>query len=233
MKPILFALLTLLATVETFGQIQVGVWTDKPVYRYGDTIAITVTAFNPTKDTISLLFSSACQSNYIIDNFNFYDNIGCAAVLTFRWVPPHGTVTWNFLKYPLYNSGWPFLSLGAHVVLGQVIGYVTSDTLLIFVTSTTSATDKSLTETSFQLAQNYPNPFNGLTTVSFTISTAGRVDITLYNSIGQKIRKLLDDYRSAGTYTIRADLNDFPSGVYWCRLQVGQKSQTTKLILAK
>jgi hypothetical protein len=233
MKPILFVLMTFCATVLALGQIQVGVWTDKPSYHYGDTIAITITAYNPTADTIVLQFSSTCQASFIIDKFNRAQFTPCGQTFTSRIIPPYGIVNWNDFKYPSKGSGWPLLSTGAHVVLGQVVEQATSDTLLILVTPTTSVTDKGLTENRFQLAQNYPNPFNGMTTISFMLSIAGRVDVTLYNSLGQRIRQLLNDYRSAGTYTIRADLNDFPSGVYWCRLQVGQRSQTTKLILAK
>ena len=231
MKSILFVLVTVYASAHAFGQIQVGVWTDKPSYQYGDTIAITITAYNPAADTVVLHFGSVCQASYIFDNFNLFDILMCPAILTSRSIPPSGTASWNDLKYPLY--GGPLPSIGAHVVLGQVIGCAMSDTLLIFVTPTTLVTGKSLTENSFLLAQNYPNPFNGATTIPFTLSSAGRVVITLYNSLGQRIRTLLDDYRSAGSYTVRTDLNDFPSGIYWCRLQMGGRSQTTKLIMAK
>ena len=233
MKTILTVLFTCLAYAQTSAQIQVGMWTDKPSYIYGDTVAMTITAYNPTADTVILNFGSSCQVSYTIDDFNFIDHAGCATVLTSRTVPPFGTVQWDFLKYPYHNSGSPHLALGAHAVTGQVLGYATSDTLIIFVTPPTSVSNRHAEANAFLLEQNFPNPFNATTTIPFTLSTAGRVLITLYNNVGQKVRTLLDDYRAAGSYRVRAELNELPSGSYWCRLQMGTRSQTTKLILSK
>ena len=98
MKSILFVLVTVYASAHAFGQIQVGVWTDKPSYQYGDTIAITITAYNPAADTVVLHFGSVCQASYIFDNFNLFDILMCPAILTSRSIPPSGTASWNALE---------------------------------------------------------------------------------------------------------------------------------------
>jgi hypothetical protein len=157
----------------------------------------------------------------------------CAAVLTSRTILPFGTVQWDFLKYPAHNSGWPLLLSGAHSITGQVLGYASSDTLVIFVTPTTDVPKVSAGVKGFLLGQNYPNPFNGTTIIPFQVSTAGTVLITLYNNLGQAVHTLLDDYRAAGSYAVQARLDGLPSGSYWCRLQMGGRSQTIKLILSK
>lgn len=234
MKRIIIMLIMIcVCTRIVYGQVEVGVWTEKSTYNYGDTIAITVTAYNPTADTLILQFGSTCQANYIIDDFNFYYHIGCAMVLTARRIPPFSTVSWDYLKYPMYASGWPSLSVGTHFVVGEVIGYTRSDTLVISVTSVNSVSLDNSMVTSFKLGQNYPNPFNGTTSIPFTVSNPGRVVIGLYNSLGQKIRPLFNNYCQLGSYLVKVELNNEPSGVYWCRLQYGGKVQTTKLILSK
>jgi hypothetical protein len=200
---------------------------------YSDTVAMVITAYNPSADTVVLNFGTSCQVSYTIDDFDFMDHAFCTAVPTSRTVPPFGTIHWDFLKYPHKNLYLPFLALGPHTVTGQVLGYAMSDTLMIFVTPSTSVSGVHRNVNDFLLGQNYPNPFNATTTVPFTLSTAGRVQITLYNNLGQKVRTLLNDYRTAGLYNVRAELDELPSGLYWCRLQLGARSQTIKLILAK
>lgn len=97
MKRIIIMLIMIcVCTRIVYGQVEVGVWTEKSTYNYGDTIAITVTAYNPTADTLILQFGSTCQANYIIDDFNFYYHIGCAMVLTARRIPPFRTVSWDY-----------------------------------------------------------------------------------------------------------------------------------------
>ena len=233
MKTLFTILLTGFAYTQTSAQVQVAMWTDKPSYHYGDTVAMTITAYNPSGDTVVLNFTSSCQVSYTIDDFSFINHVSCATVLTSRTAPPFGTIQWDFLKYPYHNSGWPLPAPGAHTMTGQVLGYAVSDTLIIFVTPTTSVSNTHGTSNDFQLGQNFPNPFNPTTTIPFTLSTAGRVLITLYNNLGQKVRTLLDEYRVVGSYDVRAELSELPSGSYWCRLQMGARSQTTKLVLSK
>ena len=238
MKTILILLLFYFPCAESYAQIQVAVWTDKSSYVYGDTIAITITAFNPTPDTLVLIFGTTCQVGYTIDNVGFIDGLPCANHGTFRVIPPFGTTQWNSLRYPAHYSVSPLLSPGSHSVTGKVlwhnpIDYATSDSITIFVTPATSVSTSHADINTFALNQNFPNPFNGMTTIGFTLPTAGNVTIRLYNSLGQEVRTLLNDFRSAGSYSIRAKLDDLPSGAYWCRLQESTFSQTMKLLLTK
>jgi hypothetical protein len=66
MKIALTALLVCAAYTSAFSQIQVGVWTDKTSYLSGDTVGITITAYNPGADTVVLNFGSSCQVSYTL-----------------------------------------------------------------------------------------------------------------------------------------------------------------------
>jgi hypothetical protein len=233
MRKLIAVVLAQFAFCHLHAQIQVGVWTDKSSYLVTDTIHIAVTAYNPGSDTVVLRFPSSCQVSYTIDDFNFINHVLCATVLTSRTIPPLSTVQWNYLKYPDFNAGWPQLSPGSHSLTGEVLGYARSNTVIVFVTSVSSVSEETVRNSSFQLGQNYPNPFNGTTIIPFSVSRGGAVRITVYNILGERVRTLLDEYRSSGSYVVRAELNDLPSGSYWCRLQMGGRSQTTKLVLSK
>ena len=68
-------------------------------------------------------------------------------------------------------------------------------------TNPTAVNDK-LQQLSYKLVQNYPNPFNPSTTINFEIPENENVTLTIYNSLGQQIKTLVDGYKSAGNYKV-------------------------------
>ena len=59
---------------------------------------------------------------------------------------------------------------------------------------------KDLIPTEFYLSQNYPNPFKEKTTIKYCVAYKTKVRITIYNSEGEMIEKLVDEVKEAGTY---------------------------------
>ena len=85
----------------------------------------------------------------------------------------------------------------------------------------------------FTISQNYPNPFNGTTSIDVTLENAGEVSITVYNVLGQKVVNLVNHEYSRGTYHFPLDLSRLASGVYLCRVKVGETNKIRKLVLLK
>ena len=86
---------------------------------------------------------------------------------------------------------------------------------------------------SFTLHQNYPNPFNTSTIIPFTIPTASKVNIEVYNLLGQKVAVLLDCQQAAGSWQLTWDAGGQASGVYYVRLQSESLVKSQKVILIK
>jgi len=86
---------------------------------------------------------------------------------------------------------------------------------------------------SHDLASAYPNPFNSTVTIRFELPQAGLVRIEIYNLLGQKIAKVLDQRLEAGTYTRQWNASDVPSGVYFYRFMSNRHFETHKLLLLK
>ncbi len=93
--------------------------------------------------------------------------------------------------------------------------------------------ENSQTITHFDLHQNYPNPFNPSTTIQFSLPKSVYVSIKIYDLLGNEIETLLNGYRQTGEYQIEWNAEDFPSGIYLCRLVAGDYVETKKLILQK
>jgi hypothetical protein len=92
--------------------------------------------------------------------------------------------------------------------------------------------------TEFRLGQNYPNPFNPGTTIEFDLPTSSYVTLTVYNLLGQPVRELVRETRSAGQHIIYWDGSDdlgapAASGLYFYRLTAGQREQIRKMLLLR
>ena len=86
----------------------------------------------------------------------------------------------------------------------------------------------------FRLFPNYPNPFNPKTTISYSLAMPGKVELNIYNTLGQKVTELVSMIQSAGTYNLQWDATGFSSGLYFCQLRVDERyQQIRKLILLK
>ncbi|UCE20327.1 MAG: choice-of-anchor D domain-containing protein [Gemmatimonadota bacterium] len=94
------------------------------------------------------------------------------------------------------------------------------------------------TPSDFGLAQNYPNPFNPDTRITYTLPESERVTLFLYNTLGQKVRALVDEYHASGRYTVLWDGRDdlgrkVASGIYLAVLRSGTRLDSKKMILLK
>jgi len=85
----------------------------------------------------------------------------------------------------------------------------------------------------FSLSQNYPNPFNASTSISFALPQPGDVRLVVYDLLGRQVETLLDGYRPAGTHRITFDASDYSSGVYFYRVQAGERVETKRMLLLK
>ena len=86
----------------------------------------------------------------------------------------------------------------------------------------------------YQLYSLYPNPFNPSLNISFSISTPGITDITIYNSNGQEVGNILkNEYLQTGNYNFFWDASNNPSGLYFVKLENQNFSQIKKALFLK
>jgi len=84
------------------------------------------------------------------------------------------------------------------------------------------------------LNENYPNPFNPSTKISFSLPSTGNVTLKIYNVLGQEVATLVNGVvRGGEEQTVSFDGSTLASGVYYCRLQSGQKAEIRKMILLR
>ncbi|APF17036.1 FG-GAP-like repeat-containing protein [Caldithrix abyssi] len=85
----------------------------------------------------------------------------------------------------------------------------------------------------YQLEQNYPNPFNPVTNIKFYLPKAEKVELTVYNMLGQKVATLVNENLNAGYKTVTFDASNLASGVYVYVLKAGDVKLSKKMTLLK
>lgn len=90
----------------------------------------------------------------------------------------------------------------------------------------------------FELFQNYPNPFNPITKIKFTIPTEvkgemSKVQLKIYDILGNEITTLVDDPKPPGTYEVEFNGERLTSGIYFYKLSFSKFSLTKKMLLMK
>ncbi len=172
----------------------------------------------------------------------------------------HPSLLWNSQTGTSYGGLWwenpakgsklVFWSFGFEAIDDSAAGANTQSQAMATVlnwfygiTSTPELSNKLIAPASFTLHQNYPNPFNPTTHFQFTVPGAHQpsaeiggarfVSLKIYDALGRETATLVSQPMNAGTYTVRWDATNFPSGVYFYRLTAGGFSETKKLSLIK
>lgn len=85
----------------------------------------------------------------------------------------------------------------------------------------------------FMLEQNYPNPFNPVTQIRYDVPMRTKVNIEVFNLMGQKVATLVDQIKPPGTYRAVWDASSQASGVYYYRLKADNTIIARKMTLIK
>ncbi|HDQ00779.1 MAG TPA: T9SS type A sorting domain-containing protein [bacterium] len=87
--------------------------------------------------------------------------------------------------------------------------------------------------TVFNLDQNYPNPFNPTTTIPFSLSKPGLVELKIYDIRGHEVQTLIDRKLEMGNHQIAFDARNLASGVYFYKIKVDGVVQSKRMLLIK
>ena len=83
------------------------------------------------------------------------------------------------------------------------------------------------------LHQNYPNPFSQFTWIEYDLPEEGQVTLELYSSNGQKSSILVNSYMMPGSYKLKWEPRDLPSGIYFLVLRSKSFIETIRISILK
>lgn len=85
----------------------------------------------------------------------------------------------------------------------------------------------------FFLQQNFPNPFNPSTVIRYELAVNSFAVLKIYDVLGNEISTLVNEKQNAGTYEAEWQANNFPSGIYFYKLDAENFSGTKQMVLLK
>lgn len=97
----------------------------------------------------------------------------------------------------------------------------------------TNIETSSIIPVSFILYQNFPNPFNNSTNIVFDLPEEIHVKLSIYDALGRKLETLIDRELKAGKYSIQFDSKDYPSALYFCKIESEKFNAIKKMVLLK
>ena len=138
--------------------------------------------------------------------------------------------------YALITS--PLNLSAVYTVTAVKAGYTIARSEFIPSIATGITDDEDIIPLSFALNQNYPNPFNPSTTISFELPTSSHVTLTVFNILGQEVRRLADGIYTVGRHEVvwdgRSDGgSECSSGIYFYRIDAGDFSSVRKMVLVR
>ncbi len=85
----------------------------------------------------------------------------------------------------------------------------------------------------FALFQNYPNPFNPSTIIGYQLPKGCSVSLKIYDLLENEIVTLVHEHKEAGNYEVQFNASGISSGIYFYKLQAGDKSFIKKMSVIK
>jgi lysophospholipase L1-like esterase len=200
-----------------------------------DSVNLITIPFTVTKDTTYNVFGRVnCPTN---DDDSFWVNVDDGTPVNCNGLK---TSEWAWMKLDSY-----LLTKGIHTL---IIGYREDGACLdkLCITNDEAAPsgmgeadpatlgiNSIKTIDGYALGQNYPNPFNPKTVISYRLSVISDVSFKIFDVIGREVTTLVNGMQSPGMHTIEWNAQNYPSGVYFYRLQADMFNETKKLVLLK
>jgi len=145
----------------------------------------------------------------------------------FEWTPAYDQAGAYTVTFIATDDGVPALA-----------DTTRTDITVTDVTEVAGEEDELTLPLSRYLAQNYPNPFSATTTITYGLIAPTRVTLSIYDIRGALVRRLKEETVPAGRHRVTWDGRDerghrVASGMYFCRLEAGDFSETRRMIIVR
>jgi hypothetical protein len=131
---------------------------------------------------------------------------------------PAQTTDISFGRYPDGTASWYPFDQPTPLASNRLIDNLPGNPLLI---------------RSYSLSRNYPNPFNPSTSIRFSIPKTEFVSLEIYNLLGQKVARLVNERQEAGEHTVKFNGSGLASGIYFYKIAAGDFQQVRKMVLIR
>ena len=170
----------------------------------------------------------------------FYWNVGQNLLVEICYNMPQSVTLFLVYSSIIYNKVYGFhanlpnfdgctvFTAGLNVQYRPNLGFIIDP-----MNISNSIKNKNGVPDKFNLSQNYPNLFNPNTKIDYSIPKNGFVILKIYDVLGREIKTLVNENKTAGYYSIDFNGSEFPSGVYFYKLESNEFGDVKRMILIK
>jgi len=171
----------------------------------------------------------------------------------YTWLNKHNDSSYVYIKFSWTPKKFTIgdANFSSHLVASPKVVHSGANAFRIFVVWETlingktalvySYGDGQLTDVNnvnslmngYMLHQNYPNPFNPTTKINYSLPNTQCTILKVYDILGNEIATLVNEKQNAGSYSVEFDAGNYPSGIYYYKLEAGDFSEVRKMILVK
>lgn len=188
-------------------------------------------------ETIEIMFDGPISGNSLSGNISFVDeDSNSVGISVSNKDYDIGIIRFTPTSSLKENSRY-FIYLKEGITTTD--GYVfRNDKTISFSTKIITTVENTNLINDYKLFPAYPNPFNPTTTISYTIPTSvksemAKVNLVVYDVLGKEIKALVNKSQAPGSYEVKFNASDLPSGIYYYRLNAGEFVETKKMLLLK
>lgn len=184
-------------------------------------------------DTTYLHYQIGIMNNHPLGNYDLYLNLPDAAS-NLHFNPSYSVRVANL---NLWDAEKGYNKLNHELVIDSTSGGTPYSGNLFFTPLNTNSVGEDfnelLNESNELKLNNFPNPFNNTTKILYKVGKSSNIILRLYNSLGEQIDTLINDYRLKGSYEVNLNASLLSSGIYYCVLSSENSLVATKIIVMK
>ena len=83
------------------------------------------------------------------------------------------------------------------------------------------------------LVQNFPNPFSTSTTIRYALKSPTHVSLKIYDTLGQLVRTVVNEYQMAGSRAVEIDSKGLASGTYTYHLKTDYFEDARQMVIVR
>jgi len=172
-----------------------------------------------------------------------YPEIGATNAFAFEDGPVNGHaylyhgVCATSVQLPIYRAF--YLSFDLSQLSNSVQSeQLFSDLIDWFEVQPSACSDTTVPPLQSSLHSNYPNPFNPSTTIAYSLANPEKVELSIYNLKGQRVKTLMNSIQIAGNHCLvwngtDESGNGVGSGIYFIKMDTPTLSTSRKITLIK
>lgn len=97
----------------------------------------------------------------------------------------------------------------------------------------TGITDDFVATDTFTISNVAPNPVRGDATFKYSLQTTQDVQLSIFDNLGFHVATIVNDERTAGTYSVPFSTSSLPSGTYVAQFKIGSQRKTQSFIVVR